>query len=35
MIVRAKERFDLVPIALAADTAHGSAEMPNWLVIDQ
>ena len=35
MIVRAKERFDLHPDRLAADTAYGSAEMLNWLVNDQ
>ena len=35
MIVRAKERFDLHPERLAADTAYGSAEMLNWLVNDQ
>ncbi len=35
MIVRAKERFDLHPGRLAADTAYGSAEMLNWLVNDQ
>jgi len=35
MIGRAKERFDLQPARLAADTAYGSAEMLNWLVNDQ
>ena len=35
MIVRAKDRFDLHPDRLAADTAYGSAEMLNWLVNDQ
>ena len=35
MIARAKERFDLRPDRLAADTAYGSAEMLNWLVNDQ
>ena len=35
MIVRAKDRFDLRPDRLAADTAYGSAEMLNWLVNDQ
>ena len=35
MIVRAKERFELHPDRLAADTAYGSAEMLNWLVNDQ
>ena len=35
MIVRARERFDLHPDRLAADTAYGSAEMLNWLVNDQ
>jgi len=35
MIVRARERFDLHPDRLAADTAYGSAAMLNWLVNDQ
>ncbi len=33
--MRARERFDLHPGRLAADTAYGSAEMLNWLVNDQ
>jgi hypothetical protein len=32
MIERAKERFDLKPQYLAADTAHGSAETLDWVV---
>ena len=32
MIERAKERFDLKPQYLAADTANGSAETLDWVV---
>lgn len=35
MIERVRERHDLWPQRLAADTAYGSAEMLNWLVHDQ
>jgi len=35
MIKRARERFDLRPERLAADTGYGSAEMLAWLVDDQ
>ena len=35
MIERARERHDLWPERLSADTAYGSAEMLNWLVHDQ
>ena len=31
MILRARDRFDLYPEILAADTAYGSAEMLGWL----
>lgn len=32
MILRVKDRFDLYPEMLAADTAYGSADMLGWLV---
>jgi len=35
MIERVRERHDLQPARLAADTAYGSAEMLNWLVNKQ
>lgn len=35
MIERVRERHDLWPARLAADSAYGSAEMLNWLVHDQ
>ena len=35
MIVRTKERFDLHPDLLVADTAYGSASMLGWLVDEQ
>ena len=35
MIERVRERHDLHPDRLAADTAYGSAEMLEWLVNDQ
>ncbi len=35
MIERVRERHDLWPARLAADTAYGSAEMLDWLVHDQ
>ena len=35
MIERVRERHDLRPARLAADTAYGSAEMLDWLVNDQ
>ena len=35
MIERVRERHDLQPGRLAADTAYGSAEMLDWLVHDQ
>ncbi len=35
MIRRTKERFDLYPAILAADTAYGSADMLGWLVEDE
>ena len=35
MIQRAKDRFDLYPESLAADTAYGSADMLGWLVEDE
>ena len=35
MIVRTRERFDLHPGMLVADTAYGSAPMLGWLVDDQ
>ena len=35
MIERVRERHDLWPQRLAADTAYGSAEMLQWLVHDQ
>ena len=35
MIERTRERFDLWPERLAADTGYGSAEMLAWLVHDQ
>ncbi len=35
MIQRTRERFDLWPERLAADTGYGSAEMLAWLVHDQ
>ena len=35
MIERTKERFDLKPDYLAADTAYGSAETLNWVVNEE
>lgn len=35
MIQRTKDRFDLYPESLAADTAYGSADMLGWLVEDE
>jgi hypothetical protein len=35
MVERALEQFDLYPERLIGDSAHGSAEMLNWLVHDQ
>ena len=35
MIERVRERHDLQPVRLAADTAYGSAEMLDWLVNKQ
>jgi transposase len=35
MIERVRDRHDLWPARLAADSAYGSAEMLNWLVHDQ
>jgi transposase len=35
MLVRTRNRFDLRPGMLAADTAYGSADMLGWLVEDQ
>jgi transposase len=35
MILRTRDRFDLYPEILAADTAYGSAEMLGWLVEDE
>lgn len=35
MLTRARERFDLHPDTLAADTAYGTAEMLGWLVDEQ
>ena len=35
MIQRARDRFDLYPESLAADTAYGSADMLGWLVEDE
>src|SRR5580693_1889810 len=35
MIERVRERYDLRPERLAADTAYGSAEMLDWLVHEQ
>lgn len=35
MLTRSKDRFDLHPGKLAADTAYGAAEMLGWLVDDQ
>jgi len=35
MIARARDRFDLHPERLAADTAYGSAEMLDWLANKQ
>ena len=33
--LRARDRFDLHPERLAADTAYGSADMLGWLVEEQ
>ena len=35
MLTRTRERFDLHPDTLAADTAYGTAEMLGWLVNEQ
>jgi transposase len=35
MIERSRERFDLYPARLAADSGYGSAEMLGWLVYEQ
>jgi len=35
MIDRVKDRFDLWPVSLIADTAYGSGPMLNWLVEDR
>jgi transposase len=35
MILRTRDLFGLHPDLLAADSAHGSAEMPGWLVEDE
>ena len=35
MLTRTRDRFDLHPERLAADTAYGTAEMLGWLVDDQ
>ena len=35
MIERSLEHFDLYPERLIGDSAHGSAEMLNWLVHDR
>lgn len=35
MLTRTRERFDLHPDTLAADTAYGTAEMLGWLVDEQ
>ena len=35
MILRVRDRFDLYPEILAADTAYGSADMLGWLVDDE
>ncbi|WP_166461818.1 transposase [Paracoccus alkanivorans] len=35
MLTRTRERFDLHPDTLTADTAYGTAEMLGWLVDDQ
>ena len=35
MLVRARGRFNLHPVMLAADTAYGAADMLGWLVKEQ
>jgi hypothetical protein len=35
MLMRTRDRFDLHPELLAADTAYGAADMLGWLVEDQ